>query len=137
MPSPSTRSAQGGYRLRAIQDGVELATLEDASAGDDVRLRGERIAHGPDLVIEVDGAMADVHVDGGPFRDARTDMEGRVRADDVMPGHYALRLRPHGGQAVTVHELDLAEAELAVTDAPPVVVRVDLGDPAGEATGRR
>jgi len=103
---------EGPYDLRALQDGVELATAAGALAGEDVELRGVRIASGPDLIIEVlEGGrpFSDVAVDGGPFRGARTDMHGQVRADQAMPGDYTLLVRPSGGRgsrhAITIEPL--------------------------------
>ncbi len=116
----------GTYGLRAVQDGIELASVDDVRTGDDVKLRGVRLAHGPDVVVDV-GAVSDVHVDGGPFRDARTDMQGRVRADDVMPGHYVIRLRPHGARESIVHEFEIADRGAAAGQGDTAVhIRVDL-----------
>lgn len=86
----------GRYALRAIQDGVELATAE-AESGADVELQGAREARGPDLdlvILDEDGRFArGATVDGGPFRGAKTDMKGRVRATAVLPGPVPLRVR--------------------------------------------
>jgi hypothetical protein len=93
---------EGAYGLRAIADGVELAEAE-ASAGDDVELRGALAAGDVGLVVEVrhrGQAVADAVVDGGPFRGVRTDMKGQVSAVRVLAGTIALRVRAPGRPAV-------------------------------------
>jgi len=92
---------EGGYDLRVLQDGVTLATATEVDAGTEVTLVGDRPAEGPTLVIEVvrrDGGdgVAGALVDGGPFAGARTDADGRVQAEDVAPGRYALVIRATG-----------------------------------------
>ncbi len=86
----------GRHAVRALQDGVELASTQ-AEAGADVELLGSVDAAGPDLELVVvleDGRFAvGAIVDGGPFHGAKTDMKGRVRAEAVLPGELALRLR--------------------------------------------
>jgi hypothetical protein len=86
----------GRYSIRALQDGVELATGE-AESGADVELSGSVDAYGPDLevvVLDQEGRYASsATVDGGPFRGAKTDMKGRVRATSVLPGALTLRVR--------------------------------------------
>ncbi len=87
---------EGLYDLRALQDGVELASAS-AEAGEHVALIGDRPAGGPALVVEVRGndgeLVVGASVDGGPFAGAKTDAEGTVRAEDVAPGRYALIIR--------------------------------------------
>jgi hypothetical protein len=92
---------EGPYGLRAIADGVELATA-GGSAGDHVELQGAIEAVGA-LVVEVRRAGAGVRdavVDGGPFRGDRTDMKGQVSAARVLAGTIALRVRAPGQRAV-------------------------------------
>jgi hypothetical protein len=98
---------KGPYDLRALQDGVELASLGGARAGDTVELVGEPRADGPDLILRlrVDGRPAEgIVVDGGPFREARTDMQGEVRASRVLPGSFRVRARGPGRRP-SVHEV--------------------------------
>ncbi|MFO0635652.1 MAG: carboxypeptidase-like regulatory domain-containing protein [Nannocystaceae bacterium] len=86
----------GPYELRVLQDGVELARRSGVRPGDDVALRGDRLADGPDVEVLItrDGVpQAGVRVDGGPFRGASTDARGRARAQQAMPGDYILRVR--------------------------------------------
>lgn len=103
---------EGIQQLRALQDGVELATAR-GEAGQDVTLRGELAATGVELevrVVDGEGApLVKARVDGGPFRQARTDVKGRVRASRVLPG--SLRLLVRAGpdavrETVTVPEAD-------------------------------
>lgn len=117
----------GDYDLRAIQDGVELATAAGIKAGQTVELVGTRAAAGPTVVIEVvastDGRpVPGASVDGGPFAGAHTDEEGTVRAPDVAPGTYALVIRtPRSGTQ---------RRELVVAESPggtdEIVQRVDI-----------
>lgn len=127
----------GPHAVRALQDGVELATTE-ALAGADVELSGSVDAMGPDLelvILREDGRFAvGAIVDGGPFHGERTDMKGRVRAGAVLPGRLALRVRvggrtersnvevPSGGDEETAHphriEIRLGE-ERAHPEARP------------------
>jgi hypothetical protein len=85
----------GPYELRAIQDGVELARYDEARVSEDVRLVGSVRAAGVTLIVRVRDAAgepaSEVRVAGGPFRDARTDASGAVRAMGVLPGRYTLR----------------------------------------------
>lgn len=117
----------GRYALRALQDGVELATA-DADAGADVELQGSVEAGGPDLelvVLDPKGRFAvGADVDGGPFRAAQTDMKGRVRATSALPGPLSLRVR-HQGQTERI-AIEIPSAEV---DAPahPHRVEVHLG----------
>ncbi len=93
----------GPYDLRALQDGVELATAMGVRPGEDIELVGSMVASGPDVDLEItyDGEpQAGVTVDGGPFRGARTDLNGQVRADAAMPGEYTLSLRRPGAGLV-------------------------------------
>jgi hypothetical protein len=130
----------GPYDLRAIQDGVELATASGVWPGDDLELVGRTAASGPDVELEVveDGLpVAGVGVDGGPFRGARTDVDGRVRARSAMPGEYVLTLRAAGrdGQRRTLTVPPRASAPIgppASDDTAPSAVaavarvRIDL-----------
>ena len=116
---------QGPYDLRALQDGVELATAKGAVAGDDVELHGDRSATGPDVIIEVQARgrpLADVAVDGGPFRGARTDMQGQVRAEQAMPGDYTLLVRPKGGRG-SRHPITIEPLAAA---ADPAALRIEI-----------
>lgn len=104
----------GSYDLRAIQDGVELVVEPGLSAGEGVELVGEVSAAGPDIIVKVLDAqrapLVDAVVDGGPLSGARTDDRGIVRAMNVMPGPYTLRVRGAGVRAfsrrITVPETD-------------------------------
>lgn len=92
---------EGPYDLRAIQDGIELATQSGAAAGDEVELRGGLPAVGVALTLVVtasddDRPLADVAIDGGPFTAARTDAAGEVSAAEVLAGTYSLLLRAPG-----------------------------------------
>jgi hypothetical protein len=92
----------GTYRLRAIQDGVELAVVERASAGERVAMRGRLSATGTDLeveIIEEGRPVAGLTVDGGPFSGAETDAQGVVVARQVVPHRYVLRVRGPGRDA--------------------------------------
>lgn len=111
---------QGTYELRAIQDGIELATAE-AVAGVEIEMRGSVPAEGVDLTLRViDGpsgdALAGVSVDGGPFVTQVSDLRGEIRVAQVLPGVYTLRFQPPGGaaqrQRVTVSE---GEADLWIS----------------------
>ncbi|MBX7081513.1 MAG: carboxypeptidase-like regulatory domain-containing protein, partial [Nannocystaceae bacterium] len=93
----------GPYELRVLQDGVELARSAAVRPGDDIALRGDRLAVGPDVEVLItrDGVpLAGVRVDGGPFRGASTDALGLVRAQQAMPGDYILRVRSSGSPTV-------------------------------------
>jgi hypothetical protein len=94
----------GGYEVRALQDGTELVTWTPVEPGDRIALVGDRRANGPDVLVEIthEGRPAsDVRVDGGPFHDARTDMEGQVRAQRVLPGTTRLLLRRGARRAIS------------------------------------
>jgi len=133
----------GPYDLRALQDGLELATASRVKPGDDVELVGSQMARGPDIELEIteDGLpVAGVTVDGGPFRGARTDVDGRVRADVAMPGEHMLSLRPPGAglvrRALTIPR-PAADPE-PQPDAPARVhLRVELDGDAHSAGRRR
>ena len=88
--------APARYRLRAVRDGLELASAE-LEPGEKIDLRADRSVAGERLQLRVLDAdaqpVADARVDGGPFRAARTDPDGRVEAADVLPDHYELRVR--------------------------------------------
>lgn len=118
----------GGYDLRALQDGAELAQAPGAAAGEQVELIGARPAGGPALVVEVvrsgDGeAVAGAQVDGGPFAGARTDEAGAVRAEDVAPGRYALVIRAPGS-GTQRRELEVPPPRPG--DGEAIVRRVDI-----------
>ena len=85
----------GTYALRAVQDGVELAVREGVSTSDEVELVGGVSASGMTVTVRVRDAMgfpaSDVRVSGGPFREARSDVTGMVRAEGVLPGPFRLR----------------------------------------------
>ena len=94
---------EGTYRLRAIQDGVEIAAA-DAVAGDAVTMTPTTKAVPKDVVVEVTDAgrpLPGVLVRGGPFARQTTDADGQVRARRVIPGTYILRIdarrAPHEG----------------------------------------
>lgn len=92
---------EGSYDLRAIQDGVELATSSGHVAGESVALVGVVPAPGRAVVIEVvqrgtDEPIAGAVVEGGPFAGRRTGPEGTVEATRVLPGTYALGVRVRG-----------------------------------------
>lgn len=121
----------GPYDLRALQDGVELATKAGVKPGDDVELVGSHVARGPDIEVEIteDGLpIAGVSVDGGPFRGAKTDVDGRVRADIAMPGEHTLSLRLPGAKS----ERGLVRRPLTIPKAPP-----ENPDPTGAPTPPR
>ncbi len=121
---------EGPYAIRAIQDGVELATAQ-AAAGEDLELSGTVSAAGPDLEIVVlgpDGRSATgATVDGGPFRGEKTDMKGRVRASRALPG--SLRLRVRLGPSVLRQAVEIPEASDEGTAHPHrIEVRVEPKD---------
>jgi hypothetical protein len=123
---------QGLYDVRALQDGVELARLGGARSGDDVELVGELPAAGPELVLQLrsDGLPAEgVAVDGGPFRDVRTDMQGEVRARQALPGMFHVRVRAPGRRP-SVHDVTVAQ------DGPAMqVVGIELPSPRAASRG--
>lgn len=90
---------EGQYRLRAIQDGVELATAESVEPGAAVTLEGSVTASGPDVEVTVVGEarrpVPGVTVSGGPFSGLTTDASGKVAVSRVAPGTYRVRLT-HG-----------------------------------------
>lgn len=115
---------EGPYDLRAVQDGVELATAQGVRAGEEVEMVGTRAAAGPTLVVEVMGSdgrpVVGASVDGGPFVGSRTDEDGAVRAADVAPGSYALVIRTRSGS-------QRRAVEVAETPAGDEIVRrVDI-----------
>ncbi|HEY8375392.1 MAG TPA: carboxypeptidase-like regulatory domain-containing protein, partial [Nannocystis sp.] len=92
---------EGTYELRAVQDGVELARSGGHVAGETVTLTGQVAATGRSLTVEVvrrgtDQPVAGAVVEGGPFAAARTDDDGLVRAEQVLPGTYTLGIRVRG-----------------------------------------
>jgi hypothetical protein len=118
---------EGPYDLRALQDGVELASATGIAAGEQVTLVGSRPASGPALVVEVvDTSSGEVVVgalvDGGPFAGAKTDADGTVRAQDVAPGRYALVIRAPGS-GTQRQEIEVASQP---DDAGAIVRRVDI-----------
>jgi hypothetical protein len=120
----------GPYTLRAVQDGVELVRREGVQASDEVRLVGTPSATGATVVVHVrdlEGELAaDVRVSGGPFRDARTDAQGAVRADGVLPGSFTLRW---GSRLENTREIAIeSTSPPAGGPAPLVAVDVDLPD---------
>jgi hypothetical protein len=123
---------QGLYDVRALQDGVELARLGGVRSGDDVELVGELPAAGPELVLQlrIDGLPAqDVAVDGGPFREVRTDMQGEVRARQALPGMFRVRVRA-SGRRPSVHDVTVAQ------DGPAMqVVGIELPSPRAASRG--
>ena len=115
---------QGTYELRALQDGIELATAE-AVAGVEIELRGLVPAEGIALTLRViDGpsgdALAGVSVDGGPFTAQVSDRRGEIRVGQVLPGVYTLRLQPPGGVALR-QRVTVSEGE------PELRIRVEIG----------
>lgn len=101
---------EGEYDLRAIQDGVELATEGPAKPGDRVDLVGPPVVE--TLVLEVlaeDGrALQELRVDGGPWARATTDAAGRVTAQNVATGAYVVRVKRPGRRADT-HTLTVGD----------------------------
>lgn len=127
---------EGTYDLRALQDGVELTTWGGVRAGDEVDLVGELRADGPDVVLKVvlEGRAAEgIAVDGGPFRGDRTDMQGEVRALQVLPGDVRVRLRGPGRRP-SVHEVTI-EGPAEGDDRAAQVVRIDLPSPRAASRG--
>lgn len=102
----------GEYEVRALQDGVELASRTGVRAGEVLELRGSGAAEGVAVTVVViggdGGALAGAAVEGGPFGGAKTDAYGRVEASQVLPGEYALYIRPPGQapqrEVVTIRE---------------------------------
>ncbi len=123
-----TELGDGGYDLRALQDGATLATANEVEAGSQLALVGDRPAMGPTVVVEVvrgaDGvAVAGAQVDGGPFAGARTDADGTVEAEDVAPGTYPLVIRAPGS-GTQRREIEVPEG--ADADNGVIVRRVDI-----------
>jgi hypothetical protein len=123
-----TELGDGGYDLRALQDGATLATANEVEAGSQLALVGDRPAQGPTVVVEVvrreDGvAVAGAQVDGGPFSGARTDADGTVEAEDVAPGRYPLVIRAPGS-GTQRREIEVPEGTDA--DGEVIVRRVDI-----------
>lgn len=119
---------EGTYDLRALQDGVELTTVTDVRAGEAVELLGEPSADGPDVVLEVrveGGSAEGIVVVGGPFRGDRTDMEGKVRAEQVLAGEYLLRLRGPGRRP-SVHTVTIEPLEGAAARPDEQHVTIEL-----------
>lgn len=94
------------YSLRAIRDEQEIATFDLARPGEAIELRSRHAARGSTLTIEVvdaDGEpIAGIRVDGGPWRAAISDADGRVEATAVLPGSYTVRVR--AGECPPVRE---------------------------------
>lgn len=118
----------GSHAVRALQDGVELATAE-AEAGADIELAGSPDALGPDLELVVlleNGRFAvGAIVDGGPFHGEKTDMKGRVRAVAALPGPLGLRVR-EGARTQRV-QVEIPGVEDAGT-AHPHRIEIRLGE---------
>ena len=95
------RLGSADYELRAVQDGVELVRVAGARAGTQVELVGTARHDGPAVevtVIDAEGHTVEgARVDGGPFRDARTDHAGRVRVESTLRGSVVLHLRARSG----------------------------------------
>jgi hypothetical protein len=89
--------ADAEYSLRAIRDERELATIPLARPGDEVELRSDLSAQGSALTLEIVDAegepIAGARIDGGPWRAALSDAQGRVEASAVLPGIYTVRVR--------------------------------------------
>ncbi|MFV8753404.1 carboxypeptidase-like regulatory domain-containing protein [Nannocystaceae bacterium ST9] len=119
-----TGLGEGVYRLRALRDGVELASGE-SEAGAKLVMRATRSARGPTLELELRDEqglpLVDARVDGGPFQAARSDEYGRVLATDVFAGAYDLRLRPADAECGVSRERIEVPAE-----ARGQTIRVDL-----------
>lgn len=88
------------YDLRAIQDGVELATATGVAAGESVDMVGEWDAVGVRIDVTIrdrDGLVrADAIVSGGPFEASHADRAGRVTQFGVVPSQYTLAVRAGG-----------------------------------------
>jgi hypothetical protein len=108
--------AAAEYSLRVIRDERELATLGLARPGDTVELRSEQPARGSTLTLELVGAddqpIVGARVDGGPWRAAISDAEGRVEAEAVLPGIYTVRVRA-GDSAPVRESIELQPGETA------------------------
>lgn len=93
-------AADKRYDLRAVQDGVELASALGVGAGETVELVGTWDAVG--VAVEVtlrdgDGrALTDAVVSGGPFEASHADRAGRVAQVGVLPAQYTLAVRAGG-----------------------------------------
>ncbi len=87
---------EGTYHLRAIRDGLELASAE-GEAGATLELISDRSAEGATLELHLVDARgqgwASVRIDGGPLQGATTNEHGIVTADEVLAGRYTLRIR--------------------------------------------
>ncbi len=123
----------GPYTVRAIQDGRELTRQAEVEPGSAVELRLAQ-AQRDVVVTVVDSARApvvDALVAGGPFAAVRTDTEGQVRAQRVVPGTYILRITPRNGRA-QAHDLAIAPGSQPPGSAeirPPLTLMID--DPDG------
>jgi len=108
---------EGPYELRAIQDGIELATASDVAAGEEVELRGGLPALGVTLTLRIDDAdgdaVAGAVVDGGPFIGAEADEHGELRALYVLPGAYSLRVRT-ADRSAQRHPLMISDGEARI-----------------------
>lgn len=100
--------ADGAYGLRAIQDGTELLRRDGVEPGEVVAfsLPDAQREITVRLHDEQDRPVAGAEVRGGPFETQRSDAEGRVRAERVVPGAYILRIRPVGAKA-RAHDLEV------------------------------
>ena len=114
--------AQGPYTIRAIQDGRELARREGIEPGATLELRLAEVAREVELsLVDPQGRpWPDVLVEGGPFGHQRSDAQGLVRAQRVIPGAYILRVRPRGASA-QAHDLEVPEAPGSRNPSPLVI----------------
>ncbi|MCA9708114.1 MAG: carboxypeptidase regulatory-like domain-containing protein [Myxococcales bacterium] len=99
---------EGPYTVRAIKDGRELVRRSGVEPGATLELRLADAARDVELeVVDEQGRpWPGVRVDGGPFAGQRSDAQGLVRAQRVLPGAYILRVRPPGGRA-RAHDLEV------------------------------
>lgn len=126
-----TDLGDGDYEVRALQDGTELVPWTAVEPDRRIALVGDRRANGPDVLVEItfEGRPADdVRVDGGPFHDARTDMQGQVRADRALPGTMRLLLRRGARRAIS-RAIDVPDR--ARTEGDPERFAIELSPPAG------
>ncbi|EDM78591.1 hypothetical protein PPSIR1_15175 [Plesiocystis pacifica SIR-1] len=105
---------EGLYELRAVRDGIELATAR-GRGGEELVLSSERVASIERVELEIldpEGSpCVGVRIDGGPFAGARSDARGRVVGLGVVPETYTLRLSGQEGQGGGAVELDLSDPE--------------------------
>ncbi len=113
---------EGPYTIRAIQDGRELVRREGIEPGAVLELGLAEVARDVEVsLVDAQGRpWPDVQVEGGPFARQRSDAEGLVRAQRVIPGAYILRVRPRGASA-QAHDLEIPEAPEARNPSPMVI----------------